>query len=270
MGKEVLRIFRATLSEMQLPITEWPALVPILQSALNNSQSPQRGNRAPITIFLGQKPSTPNSVFKTPSSGKLVTLTAAAQERIQNLDNTKIILEHLHPLIEKDLHMMRNKQRVQTSKGKPANFDEGDYVLVAKDDVSKGEKLSLKRRGPRRVLKAQSEWIYEVEDLRNNLKECIHASRLRLYSDANLNQEAIMPHILYSETGMPVSRLMKLEKIGNKIMVHVRWKGLPASDDTLEPIAHVYHDVPQMLTKLLKRQNIDKQLANDAKSQPHL
>ena len=42
LGKQILRIFRAALAELQLQFTEWPSLVPVLESALNKSPSPQR------------------------------------------------------------------------------------------------------------------------------------------------------------------------------------------------------------------------------------
>ncbi len=93
---------------------------------------------------------------------------------------------------------------------------------MAKDDTFKGEKLALRWRGPRRVVKVISDWIFKVEDLRNGTLEDIHSSRLRYYCDSSLNEEAILPHVLYSETGMPVSRLMGLERTDKGLMVHVR------------------------------------------------
>ena len=270
LGREILRIFRATLSELRKPFNEWPALVPILQSSLNNSPSQQRGNRCPITIFTGQQPTTPISVYKTPSTGTIMSLDEAVKERFRNFEGIKQLLEKIHPLVQNDIKHSRSKSRKLQSRGKPAKFEEGDFVLVAKDDSYKGEKLALHWRGPRRILKAISEWIYCVEDLRNSTTENIHASRLRLYSDSKLNNERIMPHILYSETGMPIHRLINLKKQDNEIMVHVRWKGLPTSQDTLEPLNNVYEDVPQMLTRVLNRKSPNSTLVSEARKQLHL
>ncbi len=44
LGKEVLRMFRAVLSDLKMRPSEWPDLVPVLQSALNWAPSPQRKN----------------------------------------------------------------------------------------------------------------------------------------------------------------------------------------------------------------------------------
>ena len=59
LGKELLRSCRAILSELQLPLNTWPDILPIIQSALNHSPSPQRKDLSPIEIFTGLKPSPP-------------------------------------------------------------------------------------------------------------------------------------------------------------------------------------------------------------------
>jgi transposase InsO family protein len=57
--REVLRATRALLSEFQLRPNQWPDVARIVQSIINNSPSPQRGNIAPITAFTGRKPDSP-------------------------------------------------------------------------------------------------------------------------------------------------------------------------------------------------------------------
>ena len=75
-----------------------------------------------------------------------------------------------------------------------------------------------------------------------------------------------MPHVLLSETGIPVARLLRLEDKPEGLMVAVRWKGLTNSEDTLEPLDRVYKDVPQMLVRLLQRKYTPKDLAAKARS----
>lgn len=149
----------------------------------------------------------------------------------------------------------------------PPNFSEGDFVLVARSDFHAGEKLALRWRGPRRLVKALSAYIFQVEDLRNGQLDDIHGSLLTFYSDSSLNRTAIMSHVISSETDMPVARLMKLVETESGLQVQVRWKGLTNADDTLEPLCHVYKDVPKMLLRLLNRKNISRALAAKAKSE---
>lgn len=62
-----------------------------------------------------------------------------------------------------------------------------------------------------------------------------------------MEMEALMPHVLNSETGMPVDRIVQLVCSKDVIMVQVPWKGLEISEDTLEPIKIVHEDVPHIL-----------------------
>lgn len=74
-----------------------------------------------------------------------------------------------------------------------------------------------------------------------------------------------MSRVLFSEIGMPVARLMTIDDAENGIKLQVRWKGLNSTDDTLEPIIHIYEDVPDLLLKLLQRQNNPRTLAGKAR-----
>jgi len=82
-----------------------------------------------------------------------------------------------------------------------------------------------------------------------------------------LDQEAIMPHVISSETGMQVQRLMRLAEGPSGILVVVRWRGLPASEDTMEPLRHIYEDVPQMLLNLFNRKSTPSHMVLRAKSE---
>lgn len=46
---------------------------------------------------------------------------------------------------------------------------------------------------------------------------------------------------------MSVSRLLRLLEQDNKFYVMVRRKGLDSSEDTIEPLARIVEDVPQLL-----------------------
>lgn len=49
-------------------------------------------------------------------------------------------------------------------------------------------------------------------------------------------------------------------------MVHVRWKGLQKSEDTLEPWKNVFEDVLQMLLKRLDRKHTPTSLAEGVRN----
>lgn len=56
-----------------------------------------------------------------------------------------------------------------------------------------------------------------------------------------------MAHFLPSETGMPVARIMYLQKIPNGLLAQLCRKDFPSSDERLEPMAIGYEDVPKTL-----------------------
>lgn len=90
-------------------------------------------------------------------------------------------------------------------------------------------KLSLGWRGPRRIVMALSDFVYQYKDVRNGELADVHISRIRSYADRSLNGAALMTHIIYSEAGMPVSRLMHQVADESELKVQGRWRGFPDS-----------------------------------------
>lgn len=152
LGREVLRHFRTIMSELELPFPEWTDIVPIVQHALNNSPSPQRKGLCPITIFTGLELSPPIATIKRTVTVKIVMFNEAAEEVSRNLSKVRDRMADLHPMVETALENNRARAREIASRGRLSNFSDGDYVLVARDDFSKGQKLALHWHGPRRIV----------------------------------------------------------------------------------------------------------------------
>ena len=74
-----------------------------------------------------------------------------------------------------------------------------------------------------------------------------------------------MSNLLASETGMPVARLMRLKDTDDRLKVLVRWKVLPNSEDSLEPLEQVFEDVPEIVKRLLLRKHTPPELADKAR-----
>ena len=270
LGKELLRVFRAVLSELQMLPAEWPDLLPLVQSSLNQSPSPQRRNYAPVTAFTGLEPTPPISTFLRSSTADTVSVDDIRLETLINIESLKDLVATLHPVVQVSVANNRQRARDAMGRGELPNFTEGDFVLVAREDFTAGEKLSLRWRGPRRVIKAINDYVYQVEDLRNGELQDVHVTRLKFYHDDSLNEEAILSHVVHSETGMVVHRLKKLVEVDGELMVQIRWRGLPDSEDTLEPIKQVYDDVPTLFEKLLSRKNTPVALAIRARNELQL
>jgi hypothetical protein len=57
--KQVIRAFRAVLSELNMYADEWPEVVNMAQSALNNSLSTRLNKRTAMQVFTGHAETTP-------------------------------------------------------------------------------------------------------------------------------------------------------------------------------------------------------------------
>lgn len=104
--------------------------------------------------------------------------------------------------------------------------------------------------------------MYQIEDLRTVQFDEAHITPLKFYHEASLDQEAIMSEIVSYETGMVVSCLMSIvtDEEGS-LKVHVHWKGMPNSEDILEPLQRLHENVPMILLKMLNRQSTPSHLA---------
>lgn len=67
--RELLPVMQALLSEFQLAQRCWPSLLPLVQSALNNSSLPGLGNRCPLTASTELKQNNPLTAIKRREGG---------------------------------------------------------------------------------------------------------------------------------------------------------------------------------------------------------
>lgn len=153
LGRELLRIARAILSELKMRPDAWPDILALFQSALNISPSKHRDHKAPINTFLGRDPTPPIKTCMNTTTGTLVTIYDLAHERALNLSLLQERMDALHPKISLVLQENRERSRKPASRGKSANFSQGDFVLVAREDFQEGEKICLRWRGTRRIAK---------------------------------------------------------------------------------------------------------------------
>lgn len=125
---------------------------------------------------------------------------------------------------------------------------EGEFVLIAREHFHANEKLCFRCCGPQRVVKAMNDHVYEAENLRNVLTDELHV-KIEVFFGRFSRQGS--DHVLHFvlKTEMVVQRLPLLEKTGNGHCVVVRWKGLPKLENTVEPIANIYKEVPELFKK---------------------
>lgn len=195
-GKELLRVFRAFTSELQMRSQEWSDLLSFVESVIENATSPQRAGTSSIKAMTGMDASSPISTFYRKINSVPTTITRVAQHRAINIEYLTELVDSLHPIVQNAFQENRQRIRDQASNGKLSNFNEGDFVLVAREDFHAGEKLCLRWRGLRRVVRTVNDYVYQMEDVCNGAIDDVHVSRLRFYHETLLDCEAIMSHVL--------------------------------------------------------------------------
>jgi hypothetical protein len=151
--REVLRATRALLSEFQLNSKQWPEVARIVQSVLNNSPSPHRGNIAPITAFTGRAPDSPLRSLVTPDTNVTLTLDDVQAQQLLQIQELRLAVDEIHKRSKTfaDSNRASARQQKNQSHAVAANFEVGDFVLVAKRELRGGEKLGLNGTGRREL-----------------------------------------------------------------------------------------------------------------------
>lgn len=105
------------VSQPRMDFKEWPDILPVVQCALNNAPSPQRGNVAPMTAFIGRQPSPPIKTFLRTTTIEVVPISDVQQERALNISKLRQVVSDLHPIVQSDLQSNQQRSRERTSRG---------------------------------------------------------------------------------------------------------------------------------------------------------
>jgi hypothetical protein len=186
--KQVIRAFRAVVSELKMYADEWPEVVNMVQSVLNNSLSTRLNKRTPMQVCFGHAENTPLALMlkdNVPVNAPLDFIKAQTFMEAENL--SKAMTEIHAQVAEKATREAAIKKHNDKTHVRPPNFQVGDDVLVAEHRKSGVSKLQFKWKGPRRVASVESDHVFVVENLLTKELKAAHATRLRLYKDKELN-----------------------------------------------------------------------------------
>lgn len=136
LGKEHLKVCRSITVELHMKAEEWSYLLPIVQTILNNSPSPQNRNIPLLTVSRSMKPTAPISMFMRSSVSAAVTVTDMQRERMINIPFLKQNITQIHSVVQVLLEISRNRAREVVLCEKLSNFYESSFVLVARDNFT--------------------------------------------------------------------------------------------------------------------------------------
>jgi Integrase core domain/Integrase zinc binding domain len=145
--KQVLRAFRAVLSELKMYADEWIEVVNIVQSVLNNSSSTRPNKRTPMQVFTGHAETTPLALILKENVPVIAPLEFIKARKLMEVEKLSKAMTEFHAQVAeeatRDCKADIQKHNEKTHVRSP-NFQEGDYVLVAEHRKSGVSKFQVK------------------------------------------------------------------------------------------------------------------------------
>lgn len=250
--RELLRACRAILSEFQLPHTAWPSIMPVVQSALNNTTLDRLGNRCPLTVFTGH-------AQDTPFGGEVQVRSVEDIDKTQQeqLSHLLASLESMHKEVAQKSSKKR-QQAVQShnrkTKVKPVNFVEGDFVLRAIMQRERSKKPSLKWLGPYRVTQCRSDYIFLVENILTGRKQEVHGRRLKLFQNKEYEvSEELLDHLTYQAGEVfAIEEFQDIRRRQGSVEIFTKWRGFTDEESEWVSFSSLIEDVPEMVSECIE------------------
>lgn len=161
-----------------------------------------------MTLFTGRPQYTPVAAIVTKTDG-VTTVHNFAEERLKavaNVTELQIKFDVMHRDCAKSTDL-RRRQSVenhnQHTGARPVNFGVGECVL--RREKKCGKKLRLTWTGPYRVIKCNSEYLFEIEVLVSHELSTSHGRRLEYFCNSNFDAtDEVLHHLgVYCEERCP-------------------------------------------------------------------
>ena len=188
MNREVVRTFRAVLSERRRPPSEWPLALGAVQWALNSAYRERMGT-TPFQMMTGRPPATLMSVLagKDGDTWTVEELDVSCGKMQSWVAGWVREQEDLRRDVVKRVREQRERVREVSGRGCLPVFEVGDYVLVARvRKPGRVPKLVQTWTGPWRVVPGGSEHVRVVEDIVTGETKEVHVVRMRPDADSSL------------------------------------------------------------------------------------
>jgi Chromo (CHRromatin Organisation MOdifier) domain len=228
----------------------------MVQGILNNSLSMRLTKRTPMQVFTGHAETTPLALMLKDNVPVNAPLDLIKAQNLIDVEKLSKAMTEIHAQVAKKATRDR-KASIQRHNEKThvrsPKFQVDEYVLVAKHRKSGTSKLQVKWKGPRRVARVESDYVFVVRNLLKKELKAAHATRLRFYKDKKLNVTAELAqaaehsyHQLYVVSKILDARYNEQEMFHEFL---VPWRGIPVGEATWEPYSVMAVDAPDMVAK---------------------
>ena len=255
--RSVLAVMRRVCSANGKAYADWHIYLPAVQRVLNSRRSDRLQGRSPSMVMTSAMDADGDlSVLLQDESDPVVVqgLPSVPEEMLSRMERD---MTELHKGIQGKLSKRRHsavQAHNQRTNIREVNFTKGDFVLIGIEDHKKVPKLSLRWKGPAKVLDLdEDEHVFHVQILGEETVRVVHASRLRHYADELVGvSEEVLEHVerektVYFDVEKIVDVLVDDEE-GPKF--EVKWLGFEES--SFEPIEDMFKDCPELVRKFVE------------------
>jgi hypothetical protein len=167
-NKNYLLLIRALLSELRWDKQDWPYLNHNVEHTINHREQARLNGYAPVSVMSGLTPDNPLSeVFWNPRRERFSESPMKKEKIKKCVEDLESALVLMHREVADKSAKSRAQKRAQKDQFRRSpNFQVGDYVLIGLPEPNiAGRKLYLKWRGPYRIIAAQNNYVFEVENI---------------------------------------------------------------------------------------------------------
>jgi hypothetical protein len=94
--KRGLARFPRLVVGVRLRPSQWPEVYKVVQSVIDHSPAPQRGNLAPVSIFTGQKADSPLLSIVVSHNATPLSLADIKQKKLVNIEQLQSVVDSIH------------------------------------------------------------------------------------------------------------------------------------------------------------------------------
>jgi hypothetical protein len=238
---------------------EWPEVVNLVQSVLNNSLSTRLNKRTPMQVFTGHAETTPLALMLKENVPVNTPLDFIKAQQLMEIEKLSKAMTEIQAQVAKkatrDRKAAIQKRNDKTHVPSP-NIQVGNYVLVAEHRKSGVSKLQVKWKGPHRVASVESDYVFVVENLLTKELKAAHATRLKFYKNKELNVTVELAQAA-EHNGHQLYVMSKIldARYNEQAMFHellIAWRGFPVGEATWDPYSVMAVDVPDMVAKFME------------------
>jgi hypothetical protein len=124
----------------------------------------------------------------------------------------------------------------------------------------------LKWRGPFRIIAAQNNYVFEVENIIDKKTQIVHGDRVRFYEDGKLNiTEEIKAQFAHDNFSYEVKDFIgvRIQPETGRLQFLVEWKGFTSQDNSWENLEMLCIDVPVLVAKYARKLKSDNHALYD-------